>query len=80
MYIYIEEGGEGRNQASPQGVDEELDLGGRPIDGSSGRRLGHHPSPFVEAGSERRVDLIHGLLVEHLRSSGGGLDCQGWIG
>ena len=42
----IEEGGEGRNQASPQGVNEELDLGGRPIDGGSGCRPGDRPLPI----------------------------------
>ena len=76
----IKEGGEGRNQASPQGVDEELDLGGRPISGGSGRRLGHRPSPLVEASSERRANLIHGLLIEHPRLADGGLDGRRWAG
>ena len=72
----IEEGGEWRNQASPQSIDEERDLSGRPIDGGSGRRSGHHTSPFVEAGSKRKADLIHGLLIEHPRSADDRLD--GW--
>ena len=70
----VEEVGEGRDQAGPQGVDEELDLSGYSVDRSSGRRPGHRLSPFIEAGSKRKVDLIHGLLIEHSRSADDGLD------
>ena len=45
-----------------------------------GRRLGHHLSTLVEAGSERMADLAHGLQVEHQRPADGGLDCRGRIG
>ena len=59
----VKDCGEGRDQAGPQAVDEELELGRCSIDKSSGCRLGHRPSPFIEAGGERRADLVHGLLI-----------------
>ena len=60
-----EEGGEGRNQASPQEVDEELDLSGCPVGEGAGCRPGRCPPPFIEVSSEHGAHLVHSLLVEH---------------
>ena len=76
----IEEGGERGNQASPQGVDEELDLGGCPVDGGAGLGPGRGPPPFVEVSGERRAHLVHGFLVKHQRPAHGGFNGRGWPG
>ena len=61
----VEEGGERRNQASPQGIDEEWNLGGCPVDTSSRRRPSHHLYPLIEAGGEGGADLVQGFRVEY---------------
>ena len=61
----VEEGGEGRNQANPQGVDEEFDVSGCPVDRGTECRPGRRPPPFVGVSGERGAHLVHGLLVEH---------------
>ena len=76
----VEEGGERGNQARPQGIDEEPNLSGCPINGGPGRSPSHRPSPLVEARGKRRADLAHGLQVEHQRPIDGGLDYRGRIG
>ena len=69
----VEEGGERRNQASPKGVDEEWDLGGCPVDTCKRRRLGHRPSPLIEARGKHGTHLVHGFFVEHQRPANGRL-------
>ena len=73
----VEEGGERRDQAGPKGVDEERDLGGCPVNTSMRCRLGHHPSPLIEARGEHGTHHAHGLIVEHQRSANCGLDGRG---
>ena len=63
----VEEGGEGRNQASPEGINEDRDLSGCPIHVSAGRGPSHRLSPLVEAGGKLGAHLVHGLIVEHSR-------------
>ena len=77
---HIEEGGERGNQASPQGVDEESILRDGLVDGGMGCMLGHCLFALVEAGSERGVDLAHGLQLEHQRPADGWPDCRGRTG
>ena len=61
----VEEGKERRNQAGPQGVDEEWNLGGCCVDGGARRVPGRCPPPFIGVSGERRANLVHGFLVEH---------------
>ena len=61
----VEEGGEGRNQASPEGIYEDWDLGGCPSHASARRRPSHRLSPLIETGGEHGTHLAHGLIVEH---------------
>ena len=76
----VEEGRERRNQASPQGVDEEWNLGGCPLDGGARCGPDHRPPPFVEVTGERWVDLVHGFLVEHQRPTNSGFNDRRWLG
>ena len=76
----VEEGGERRNQAGPQGVNEELDFGGCPVNRGAGCRPGHRLPPFVEVGGERWADLAHGFLVEHHRPSDSWFKGRRWLG
>src|SRR3954465_3860259 len=57
----VEEGGEGRNQASPEGIYEDWDLSGSPGHASARREPSHRLSPLVEVGSEHWTNLVHGL-------------------
>ena len=63
----VEEGGEGRNQASPKGFYEDWDLSGNPGHASARRGPSRHLPPLFEAGSEHWTHLVHGLVVEHPR-------------
>ena len=60
----FEESGERGNQASPQGVDGELNLYDNPVDGGMGCRPNHRPSALVEAGGQCGADLLQGLQIE----------------
>ncbi len=49
----IEEIGEGRNQACPESVKMDGDLGGHPVNRNAGSRLGHRRPPLIGISSER---------------------------
>ena len=77
---YVEEGGERGNQASPQGVDEEWNLGGCPLDGGARCGPGRRPPPFVGVSGEHRANLVHGFLVKHHRPLNGWPNGRGRFG
>ena len=65
----VEEGGEGRNQASLEGIYEDWDLCGCPDNASARRRPSRRLPPLIEAGSEHWTHLVHGLVIEHQGSA-----------
>ena len=61
----VEEGREGRNQASLEGLNEDRNLGDCPSHPSVRRGPSCRRSPLVETRGKHGAHLVHGLVVEH---------------
>ena len=77
---HIDDSGEGRKQASLEGVNEERDLGDYPSHARARCRPGRRLSPLVEVGGEHGAHLAHGLVVEHPRPAESRLEGWGTVG
>ena len=70
----IEEIGEWGNQACPEGMKMDGDLGGCPINFGAGSRPGHRRPPLIGINGERWAHLVHRFPIEHHRPLNGGFE------